>query len=265
MKNLARFFVIGVIIYAGICAFFYWHQEKFIFFPQPVGLHPVRDDTEIIKFVTKDGTELGGLLIKNSIKKKTPLIIYFGGNAEEVLYNANDAHKYNGWSLALINYRGYGGSEGVPSEENLFSDALELYDYFSKRADIDSGKIVVVGRSLGSGVAIYVAEQRTVRGVIAITPYDSIDAVAKEKFPFLPVSILLKHRFDSISRAPHIKVPLLGLVAERDTIVPPHHAKRLTANWGGRVRTVIIPKADHNSINERSLYWTNIESFLSEL
>ena len=245
-------------------------QEKMIFFPQPVSeqtLARIRSlkNVEEISIRTKYGITLRGWLVKNAGSTKSPLIIYFGGNAEEVSWMIGEAERFRGWSLALINYRGYGASEGAPGEKKLFADALTIFDYFAERPDTGGENIVAMGRSLGSGVAVHLAHNRPVKGLVLITPYDSMTSLAQEKFRFLPVSLLLRHRFDSLSLAPLMRQPMLALSAGDDTIIPPRHAKRLVDAWGGPATFVVIEGADHNTIDTHDRYWQCIKDFLSRL
>jgi len=239
-----------------------------IFFPRPLlqeVFNQLEDRTiENIDIKTKDSIKIKGWFVKNSKAQKSPLIIYFGGNAEEVSNLIEKADKFNEWSLSLINYRGYGQSEGKPNEKSLFEDAISIYDYFSKRNDIDTNRIILMGRSLGSGVAVYLAQNRPVNALILVTPYDSMTSVAQEKVPILPVPLILKNRFDSLSRVTSIKIPMLALVAEKDSTIPPNHAKRLVEKWGGKYILKIIEGEDHNSISSNDEYWKNIKEFLSQ-
>jgi hypothetical protein len=246
-------------------------QEKLIFFPQPLSreeaatIRKMYLHAESIAIRTPDNVIIRGWFVKNSQLPVAPLIIYFGGNAEEVSYLVHEAEKVDGWSLALINYRGYGLSEGKPGEKNLCNDALVVYDYFVRRPDVDSGKIVVMGRSLGTGVAVSLASLRKVRGLILVSPYESLLSVAKEVYPFLPVSLLLKHRFDSAAKAPLITAPLLAIVASDDTIIHRRHSERLVEKWGGPHSLVAIEGVDHNAISDSALYWETIQRFLQAL
>jgi hypothetical protein len=121
-----------------------------------------------------------------------------------------------------------------------------------------------MGRSLGSGVACYVASQRRVGGVILVTPFDSLVAVARHHYPLFPVGLLLRHRFDSLALAPSITTPMLALVAENDDIIPLNHSTALTDHWAGRTTTVIIGKADHNDLHLDNQYWQAINDFIHE-
>ena len=252
----------------GFPVLIYFLQERLIFFPQPLTEDPLKANTgaaiEEVSLVTADQVRLRGWLV-HAVAAQTPapILIYFGGNAEEVSWLASTAGRYAGWSLLLLNYRGYGASEGKPGEAALFADALQIYDYALGRAR--GGRVAVMGRSLGSGVAVHVAAQRPVAGVILVSPYDSVESVAKGIYPYLPISLMLKHRFDSRARAPGIKAPLLCLVASDDRVIPRPHSARLYAAWGGPRQWREIGPADHDSLADEPAYWNAIASFLAKL
>ena len=164
----------------------------------------------------------------------------------------------SGW--LLVDYRGYGSSAGTPSERSLSADAIEWFDH--ARGRLEAKSIVVFGRSLGSGVAVQLAAARAVDGVILVTPFDSLTNVARYHYPYLPVGWLLKHPFDSLSRAPSIAAPLLCLAAERDEVIPPVHARRLFDAWRGPKRWVELAGAGHNSTDDVPAFWQAIREFL---
>lgn len=252
----------------GFPLLIYLFQERLIFFPQPLTQDPLKANTgaaiEAVELTTVDQVRLRGWMVRASATQApAPVLIYFGGNAEEVSALASTGERYAGWSLLLVNFRGYGGSEGKPGEAALFADALQIYDYAASRAQ--GGRVAVMGRSLGSGVAVHVAAQRPVAGVILVSPYDSVQSVAEGVYPFLPIRLILKHRFDSLSRAAGIKVPLLCLVASDDGVIPRPHSERLYAAWGGIKQWREIPSTQHNTIGDAPDYWQAIGAFLREL
>jgi hypothetical protein len=161
-----------------------------------------------------------------------------------------------------MNYRGYGDSEGKPSQKALCSDALYILDTLTARESIALENVVVVGRSLGSGVAVDVAAHRPVRGVILITPFDSLLNVARHHYPYLPVRLLLRHPFDSAALARTLKIPALVLMGDQDDIIPNAHSLSLTRRWGGPVETVMIEGVGHNDIQTNERYWRAINRFL---
>ena len=192
------------------------------------------------------------------------LVVYYGGNAEEVSWQAREPGWPADWSLALVNYRGYGASEGKPSERSLFADALVVFDALARRPDVDASRIVLFGRSLGSAVAVHVAAERPVAGVVLVSPFASMVEVGRHHYPWLPVGLLLRHRFDARSRAPAITVPLLAIVGARDGIIPPGHSRRLFDAWSGPKRWVAMADADHNDVGASPGFWAVVAAFLSE-
>jgi hypothetical protein len=162
-----------------------------------------------------------------------------------------------------MNYRGYGQSQGRPSERALCDDALFVFDQVVATEGIDPSHVVLMGRSLGSGVAVHVAANRRVGGVILVTPFDSLLNVAKAHYPIFPVKWLLRHRFDSAALAPGIAAPALFLAASHDPIVPPRFADNLQKVWGGPTTAVRIQGTDHNTIETSPDYWEAVNSFLS--
>ena len=256
---------IALAVVVGVPLFVYLLQEKLLFYPQPLGKPLKVPNVEEVAITTGDGVTLRGWLVKSHHPLPAPLVIYFGGNAEEVSWLASVADQFGGWSLLLMNYRGYGGSEGKPGERELFGDALAIHDYAVKRPDVMPERVIAMGRSLGSGVAVHLAAHRPLRGVILVTPYDSITEIAKRHYPYLPVSLLIRHPFDSISQAAKINMPLLCLAASNDQVIPVRHARRLYDAWQGQKVWREIPLAGHDSISGAPDYWEAIGAFLRDL
>ena len=258
--------------FAALCALLYLLQERLIFLPRALpestrqalrGLPGVSE----LEVRAADGTRLHGWLRHGAEEAaaRPGLVIYFGGNAEEVSGQVFEADALAPWSLAAFNYRGYGRSEGRPGEAALVADALVIHDWLAAREDVDPERIVVFGRSLGSAVAVPLAAARPVRGVLLVSPFDSLKRVGQRHYPFVPVSLMLRHPFDSLALAPAIDAPLLALAGERDRIVPSLHSRRLHDAWRGPKRWVLLPGADHNRIHLHPGYWPAIRDFLASL
>lgn len=218
-----------------------------------------------IWLTTSDGVLLHGWYLKPSQRNKFPLLIYLGGNAEESTNFLTYRDYFSAWGILAVDYRGYGLSGGKPGEQQLFADARFLYDHFVNQPEVDPNHLVAMGRSLGSGVAVYLAHQRNLTGVILISPYDSITAVAQEFYPYVPVPWLLKHPFDSLALAPQINTPVLGLIAANDDLISPERSKTLLSAWKGPSRLVLIADTNHNNITEGKYYWESIQEFLAQL
>ena len=254
--------------FAGLCAVLYLFQERLIFLRQPLSesaRQALRETPGVseLELAAKDGTRLHGWLRRGGDAARPPgLLVYFGGNAEEASGQVRNAAALAPWSLAAFNYRGYGRSEGRPGEAALTADALLVHDRLAAREDVDPDRIVAFGRSLGSGVAVQLAAARPVRGVVLVSPFDSLRSMARKHYPFLPTSLLLRHPFDSLARAPGIEAPLLVLAGGRDRIVPPDRSRRLFDAWGGPKRWVLLAGAGHNDIHAHPGYWPAIRGFL---
>ena len=261
----------GLAIYVGLCAVLYLLQEQLIFLSPPLAdsdRHTVQllPGTTEIRITAYDGTELHGWL-RHTAQETQPrgLVIYFGGNAEEVSGQMHDAPMLAPWSLAAVNYRGFGLSEGRPGEEALAADALAIHDWLAKRKDVDPDRIVVFGRSLGGGVAVQLAASRPLRAVVLVSPFDSLRSIARKQYPIFPVSLMLKHPFDSLAHAADIGAPLLAMAGERDGLIPPEYSRRLHDAWAGPKQWVLVPNADHNDIHAHPEYWPAIREFLASV
>jgi uncharacterized protein len=247
------------LVLIGLPLLVFLAQDGLIFHPQPMGESrrlSISQGTsaQSVFMEAADGTRLHAWHIKGD-----PLVLYFGGNAEEVSWMLGEvARRAPGVGWLLVDYRGYGSSAGSPSERTMVEDALRWHDRFA------GGRIYVFGRSLGSGVAVQVAAARPVAGAILVAPFDSLVEVGKRHYPFLPVDLMLRHRFDSMALAPRIRAPLLCIVGMDDEIIPAAHAKRLYDAWAGEKRWVLLEGAGHNSTDGMPAYWHNITRFLTE-
>jgi pimeloyl-ACP methyl ester carboxylesterase len=263
MKTIFELAVLLLVLFAGITLFLYFFQERMIFFPQPTA--PGNADRYAAHAITiRHGEiDLTGWFFNAEIGQDQPLVVYYGGNAEDVSLNFTSLDRFATQSFLFMNYRGYGGSGGSPSQAALCADALFVLDTVLKDYGIDPGNVILMGRSLGSGVAVQVASRRRVGGVILVTPFDSLTNVARAHYPIFPVRLLLKHRFDSASLAADISIPALLLSAANDQVVPVRLAKRLEMAWGGPVTAVTVAGTDHNSIEASPVYWAAINAFLA--
>jgi pimeloyl-ACP methyl ester carboxylesterase len=257
--------ILIAVIALGVPAAAWLAQERLIFFPQPVvsTAHlPARASP--LEVVAADGTRLRGWIVKGTAAP-APTVIYFGGNAEEVSWTLADARWPREWTLVGLNYRGYGASEGVPGEPALTADALAIYDAVARREDIDPRRIVVFGRSLGTAIAAHLAAERpNVAGAVLVSPFDSLAAIGRKHYPFLPVSLLLRHRFDALPDAQRNTMPLLAIVGASDSIIPAERSRALFDAWAGPKTWQAVPGADHNDLGSDAAFWRGVAGFLGE-
>ena len=268
MKEISFILLVLVLIYLLISAYLYFFQRKLIYYPV------LPDPTFQAQAITidNDGVKLNGWVLNPGMSKA---VIYFGGNSELITHRSGYFETvFADYSVYLVDYRGYGTSEGSPGEAELFSDALVIYDHINRDLisknliNKDQGNeskpaITAYGRSLGSGVAVYLAANRPLERLILLTPYDSIAEVAQKIYPLFPVRWLIEDRFDSASRAADISIPVLIAGAELDRVIPLEHTLALRQRFS-RARIVYqqIKGAAHNDIIDFPQYRELVESFI---
>ncbi len=249
-----------------LCLYLYIKQDSFIFFPRPFHEEfvDIIGHNESSRFRVACGDiELQGWLVRNSPEPDIPLIIYFGGNAEDVAGQLEQLGSYPECALLIMPYRGYGDNPGVPSEQALIQDAGCIYDAVLSRTGFQPQNIILMGRSLGTGIAVQLAAARSIPRVILVSPYDSIQSMAKEMYPMMPINLLLKHTFDSIAYARNIQSDALIFYGSADEIIPPQRTRRLAETWGGTVRLAEIEGATHNTICLSTEFWEILNRFVN--
>lgn len=239
MKPLWLLLALPVFAYAVACIGFFLAQRSFIYYPTAG-----RDPSVAVTTLRRQGV---ALQVSVHQAPGPRAVVYFGGNAEDVSRAVGLLREaFDGAAVYALHYRGYGGSEGVPTERDLVDDATALVAQVATRHP----DIVLVGRSLGSGVAVQVARRHPPRRLVLVTPFDSMTRLARRHAPWLPTGLLLRERYESVAHAPSVRAPTTLIVAGRDTIVPPSHARALQEAFApGTARTVLIPGAGHNDVD----------------
>jgi len=242
-----------LVLYIGICIVLFVFQRDLLYFPQPAT--PV-SDVAAISF-DSDGEQLRGWVVNEGRDKA---LMYYGGNAENIANNIGFFKDVlSDYSVYLIPYRGYGNSTGYPTEEYLYHDALYIFD----RVNVNHQQIALMGRSLGSGVATYVAANRKVTKLVLITPFDSIANVAKSVYWMLPVNLLLKDKYLSMNRVEQITAPTYIFIAEYDQVIPRARTESLIAQFSEQLEaTILITGASHNDISQYRQYVTELQRAL---
>ncbi len=238
-------------VYIGLCLLLFFTQRSLIYYPQP------RHNTDGVTLLTVQN-EGQSVLVSTRPQDGDAALIYFGGNAEDVSIDLPDYESaFPDRAIYMLHYRGYGGSTGKPTEQGIVSDALALFDLVHRQ----HGRVIVVGRSLGSGVAVQIAADRPVERLVLITPYNGLVDAAAKAYPYLPNSLLLRDKFESWRYAPRVQAPTLILVAGDDEVIPAASTERLRARFrAGLIHYVVIPGAGHNSISDSPNYMQLIKS-----
>ena len=266
MKVVSVFGVCAA-LYAGAGVFLWAAQERMVFHPRPVSHEKRRALQNLeVQFAMPDGATLRGWLrpadessgVGNAGCK---LVVYFGGNAEEVSGNLDNPIPAKAAQL-FVNYRGFGDSDGKPSAGAFEKDALTLFDQASEKFEVAPEEICVFGRSLGTHMAAVVAAQRPVSRAVMISPFDSVLNIAKARYPIFPVRALLRHPFVTSQYAPRAKAPALFVLAESDWVVPRKRSEALIELWQAPKQVVVIPNATHNNFDS-SEYRRAVSEFLN--
>lgn len=222
---------------------------------------------EAVTITTADGVQLRGWLKHPEQWKpgeRHPLVIVYGGVGQEVSEFAALARTGSDWGWLAVNYRGFGLSEGSPNERTVLDDAKRVYDWALARPDVDPTNIVVLGRSLGTYVAVAVAAARKVRAAILATPFDSAAALGEEHYR-VPLAWLVQSHYNPALMAPTISAPALFLLAEKDEVTPVKNGLALMKRWGGAAKSVLLPGLGHSGLEKHEEFWRPIGDFLAAL
>jgi uncharacterized protein len=254
LRALLQAGALAAITYGSLCALIYLVQGRLLYLPTAEVSRPEADS-----FRLRCGKAT--LKIWALHRDQPAAVIYFGGNAEDVAANLADFDAaFPDRAVYLVNYRGYGGSSGTPSEGALVADAESIYEWARLRHD----RIAVMGRSLGSGVATALASRRPIERLILITPYDSIAKVAADHFFWLPVRSLVRDRYDSLARIGKVRAPVLAVVAEHDEVVLRARSDALIAAIPPNLRhVVLVAGATHNDISYFPTYLASLREFIA--
>ena len=251
---VAAMVALPVLAYAGMCTWMYAKQRELLYLPQSTKADAKETDFGI----ARNGVMLNGWLVNIG---QPGAVLYFGGNAERIEdRRVQFARWFPQASTYLVPYRGYGASEGTPTQEDILEDALAVFDQVQARQP--GAPIVVIGRSLGSAVASYVASKRPVAKLVLVTPFDSMANVAQTHYPWLPVRWLLQDTYDEASYLAQYRGPLLVVRAGRDDVVPAAATDRLLAALPARPRVVEIAHADHSSVAADPAYARALTEFV---
>ncbi|MBD2136904.1 alpha/beta fold hydrolase [Anabaena sp. FACHB-1237] len=275
LLNIGIFIVIG---YGGICIFLLMRQRWFIFFPSrviektPAELNLPYQDVRLPVTSKLGKTEkIHGWWMKSS-KQNAPVLLYLHGNGLNISANINHSKRFYelGFSVLLIDYRGYGWSDGnFPREKSVYEDAMTGWNFLVKTQNILPENIIIYGHSLGGAIAIDLAiKQPKAAGVIVESSFTSILEMVtiQKRFSLFPVKLLLNQKFASIDKLPKLKIPILFIHGTADSTVPSFMSEKLYAVAPTPKSLILAPGADHNNIATtvglEYLKW--IQSFINQ-
>lgn len=251
MHWMKGWFTVGAVAYGTVVGCMVMFQRNMVYLPDPTTPAPERwglDDMVPVMVATADGLRLTGWHRSPTVVGR-PTVVLFHGNAGHIGMRGFKVRWYldAGYGVLLAGYRGYAGNPGSPSEDGLYADARAALDFLAIQG-VEGAKLVLYGESLGTGVAVQMATERSVGAVVLESPYTSLPAVGARHFPFAPVHSLMWDRFDSLSKIAGIKAPLLVVHGERDGTVPIDIARTLFKAAVEPKRAVYLAEANHNDL-----------------
>lgn len=256
--------VAALAVYLLILGHIYVNQQNMLYEPDTTVVAPdVKgvSGIEDIRLRTPDGETLRAWYLPPDEGK--PLILFLGGQGSGI-HDQSDRYIHmhqEGVGFLALSYRGYAGSTGTPSEEGLFTDAATAYDWLAAQG-YGPEQIVIHGHSLGSGVATWLATQRPARALILEAPFTAASDVGQERYPLLPVSLLMKDKYLSRNRIKDVHIPVLIVHGDRDTVIPFHHGVRLYDLANSPKTFNRYEGSDHSTLVRDGLYERSIWPFL---
>lgn len=259
--------------YLALCGWLFLRQRRLLFLPTPEPLDPARlagaGDFRLVEAASGDGLALAHLWLAPAAPAGPVLLACHGnaGNAGERAGKLRAALP-EGWGLLLVEYRGYAGNPGRPSEAGLAADAAGALAWLEGRG-VAPGRVALYGESLGSGVVVRLAaataaERRPVAGVVLEAPFTSIAAAAQHHYPYVPARWLVRDRFDSLGRIGGIAAPLLILHGRRDAVVPYAMGERLLAAARPPKRLLSLDAGAHADLHDFPEVPAAVRRFLAD-
>ena len=219
----------GLAAYAALAAGLFFFQRQLLYVPdktRPELAELARLGVREVTITTADGLSLLSWYLP--ARPGRPVIAYFHGNGGHIGYRIERLLRFarEGYGVLMLEYRGYGGNPGTPSEAGLYIDADAALDFLEGER-VPTNRLVLYGESLGSGVAVQAAAEHAIGALILEAPFTSVAEVAQSHFPYVPATLMVTDRFDSLSRIGKIRAPILILHGERDRVVPVRYGRAL--------------------------------------
>jgi len=236
-----------IIAYIILIIFIYFYQRNLLYHPSENNYQndKIQFNYDEIFIKVDEEIQLKSWIIKKDLKKFKTLVIFHGnaGHLSNRIYKLNELYKLD-INILLISWRGFSGNKGSPTENNLYTDAAAAIKWLNKEG-VNNNQIILYGESLGSGVAVEIGKENNFNSIILESPFTSIENSAKIYYPYLPVSLLLKDRYDSINKIKMINTPILIMHGEKDDVVPFSMGKELFEKANSPKQSYFTPHDDH--------------------
>ncbi len=267
-KMIGHIVIVPVAIFISFAAILFLFQARLIYYPsrrirttpEDIGL-----SYEKVSFAAQDGIKLSGWFIP--AEKSRGTLLFCHGNAGNISNRLESIDIFNqlGLSVFIFDYRGYGESEGKPTEKGTYQDGEAAWFYLTKQRQLSPDEIIIFGRSLGGGIASWLAQKHPPRMLILESTFTSLVAIGSEIYPFLPVKWLSRFRYDTLSHLKDINCSLLVVHSRNDELIPFHHGQRLF-EAATPPKEFLEISGDHNNGFQlsRKGYVEGLDIFISE-
>ena len=275
-KRFCSVLVTILAVLVSLCLILYVVQDRLIFYyvtdSESREFLAGREGFREVRFTAENGKTYNGMMHQAN-DEKAPLVIHFGGNGDVSYRNLRTLEVQSQWRYfpgyhyLFVDYEGYGLNGGHTHYLNMYEQALAVYDYAAALPSVDSGCIVAMGYSLGTGAAVYLAANRQVAGLIIAAPYANGYDLYNNRFPIFygPMRLLVRQKLPSEAYAPYVACPVLIIASRADEVIPFSSSERLSGLFGGDMDFVTLDKALHNEIFQTAGVYDRIQSFLDEL
>jgi len=247
MKYLYLILSSLIVAYAVVIIFIYFYQRNLLYHPSENNYQDdkIQFSYDEIFIKVDEEVKLKSWLIKKNFKKFKTLVIFHGnaGHLSNRIYKLNELYKLD-INILLISWRGFSGNKGSPTEQNLYKDAEAAIQWLNENR-VNNNQIILYGESLGSGVAVEIGKKNNFNSIILESPFTSMENAAKIYYPYLPVKLLLKDKYDSLSKITTIKTPILIMHGKKDDIVPFSMGKELFEKANSPKYSYFTPDDDH--------------------
>jgi uncharacterized protein len=248
---ILRLAVVVLLVFVLLVGTLWLAQRRLIYLPDRTVVPPAAGaiaGARDVALETSDGLRLGAWLVPPVGPDRAAAVLVTPGNGSSRRHRTPLANALasQGLTVLLLDYRGYGGNPGRPTEAGLALDARAAYAYLTREAGFTPDRIVYFGESLGAAVATDLATEHPPTGLVLRSPFISLAAVGREHYPFLPTRVLLRDRFPVAELIARVTAPTVVIYGTADSIVPASHSQTVAERAGGLVRTVVINGADHN-------------------
>lgn len=265
-KKWLRWFNIALVIYlfGGIAV--YWLQDRLMFHPEKLPANKPYDFSaphREIQMQLNEETSISVVQFLTTGSLPKGVVLYFHGNRKNIAWYASYASSFtkNGYEVWMMDYPGFGKSTGVLSEQNLYEEAAQLY--IMALSKFDAHRIIIYGKSLGTGIASWLASKRTAQQLILETPYYSITSLARHYIPIYPVNTLMRYKLPVYKYLALVNAPVTIFHGTSDNVIPYHNAERLMAIIQPKDKFITIEHGGHNDLSTYPQFNRQLDSLLN--